>query len=95
MPDTPLPPKAQAPPTWPCSSKDCPHPAAYTITFRNQPGHVHDCISHTADLREWTDVTKIVELPCPYTHGSSWTDTPRPLGEQPEPDAPDAAVHPA
>lgn len=69
---------------WPCSSEDCPNLAAYAVTFRGQAGHVHDCVPHTAQLREWTDVESVVSLPCPHPHGDGtrWVDTPRPLEEQ-------------
>lgn len=69
---------------WPCSWRGCPNPAAYAITFHRQEGHVHDCVQHTAELREWTDVESVTPLPCKHPHGdgTTWVDTPRPLGEQ-------------
>lgn len=68
--------------SWPCSSEECEEPAAYAIAFRGQAGHVHDCIGHTAVLREWTDVERVVSLPCPFPHGDRWTDTPKALVEE-------------
>lgn len=66
---------------WPCSREGCADPAAYAVTLRGQPGHVHDCVAHTAVLREWADVGSVVPLPCPHPHGdgTTWVDTPRPL----------------
>jgi hypothetical protein len=64
---------------WPCSSEGCENDAEYAITFTDQSGHVHDCGPHTAMLREWTDIERVTDLPCQYTHGGMWTDSPRPL----------------
>lgn len=65
---------------WPCCWENCPRPAVYAVTFHGQAGHVHDCAPHTAALREWSDVARIVALPCPFPHGAAtWTDTPADL----------------
>lgn len=73
---------------WPCSWEDCPRRAVVAMRFRNQPGHVHECHAHAAELREWCDVTESAPLPCPFPHGdgTTWTDDPTPL----DPGAPDA-----
>ena len=65
---------------WPCCWDGCTRDATHAIRFHDQPGHVHDCDTHTAWLREWSDVAEAVTLPCPFPHGSNtWTDTPREL----------------
>lgn len=70
--------------SWPCSAEDCPNTATHAITFRDQYGHVHDCNQHTAEAREWSDVTKVVPLPCPFSHGNgeTWIDFPTPLDSE-------------
>ena len=51
-----------------CSSGTCTEPAVEALALRGQPGHVHDCARHAAQLREWCDVTAsspIVDGHCP------------------------------
>jgi hypothetical protein len=64
---------------WPCCWHGCENDAAYSITFAGQPGHVHDCSPHTAVLREWTDIERVTDLPCRYSHDLVWAEAPRPL----------------
>jgi len=68
-------------PGWPCSDHGCTQRAMVAMAFRNQPGHVHECAQHEAELREWCDVTEVAPLPCPFSHGNgeTWTDEPREL----------------
>lgn len=68
---------------WPCSWEDCPKRAVIAMRFRNQPGHVHECHAHAAELREWCDVIETAPLPCPFDHGDgiTWTDDPTPLDD--------------
>lgn len=68
-------------PRWPCSWEDCTAWAVVVMTFRDQVGHVHECPQHEALLREWSDVTAAVPLPCPFPHGDgrTWTDVPHEL----------------
>lgn len=61
-----------------CDWEDCELEAAYVVTFVGQAGHVHDCLAHTHELRQRTQVEHMQDMPCPLTHGSpSWIDEPR------------------
>lgn len=66
----------------PCSSEGCPNPAVEMLGFRDQDGHVHDCASHAAQLREWCDVTHSAPIRhgrCPLTDCAAtgtWVATP-------------------
>jgi uncharacterized protein (DUF362 family) len=66
-------------PHWTCCWDDCRKQAVAAVTFRDRPGHVHDCAQHVAVLREWSDVTAVVPLPCLLPHGTAWTAQPRDL----------------
>lgn len=70
---------ASSAPGFPCSWDACQRPATHAIRFHGQAGHVHDCSPHTAELREWADVAEVMPLPCPWTHGATWTDQPKDL----------------
>lgn len=63
-----------------CGWEDCQDPATTALTFRGQPGHVHNCDPHAAINREWSDVTWSAPTPCPLLdHGTTWTAVPRDL----------------
>lgn len=54
-----------------CCSGTCAEPAVEAIAFRGQPGHIHDCAHHAAQVREWCDITAsaaIVDGICPATN---------------------------
>lgn len=46
----------------PCSSEGCRYPAGETLWFRGVRGHVHDCLAHAAQLREFADVVKALPI---------------------------------
>lgn len=47
-----------------CSSDECDAPAVEVLVLRDQPGHVHDCAAHAAEVREWCDVVESYPMPC-------------------------------
>lgn len=71
-----------------CSSEGCGRPAVETLFIRGQVGHVHDCVSHAALLREWCDVVHgepIIDGECMAVACTGdewiWVGQPNPLGE--------------
>lgn len=47
-----------------CSADDCDAAAVEVLVLRDQPGHVHDCSAHAAEVREWCDVVESYPMPC-------------------------------
>lgn len=47
-----------------CSAESCVAAAVEVLVLRGQPGHVHDCSRHAAEVREWCDVVESHPMPC-------------------------------
>ncbi|ONI48654.1 MULTISPECIES: hypothetical protein [unclassified Streptomyces] len=64
-----------------CGWEDCQETATTALTFRGQPGHVHNCNPHAAINREWSDVTSSAPMPpCTYPHdGTTYVAMPADL----------------
>lgn len=69
-----------------CSSEGCNLPAVEALFLRDQPGHVHDCVAHAHDVREWCDVVASGPIEgnvCPARictgNHHLWTAEPTPL----------------